>query len=529
MAIGLMTLSRHTMLLQVLAVLAVVPIFAAGLHAQVAIRPDLRQLEVHAPVPEGTPVSLARRERSGAAREGAPGAAAVLSISSSEMLWRVLVPAADENSGPPRSLRLALMLWNGEPSVHPPPSVLYLRAGPNGVASLSGRALLGASLGKPRLVRLPALWPRLGVGGRVLRETGQSVMELSIPLAAVRELCPSSALVDVRLQSDDALYSYGATASWFDPPDASRALRVTWGSAVGGSVISSQALKLPLESLASLPVEAGPQLWALSSQLLPLDQGPCGACGEVARTRALVRQGKADAAIDPLRQIVESSSPADLAWQEGSLELQAAYLAAGRPADSLETGLRILEAEGIWDGAVIRALRTLAAACLKARVKFGAADSINPGLKARFLRAVADRNSRAAYGADFLILQGLPREAAGLLANVQANPFASRAARAHALFRLEQLSARSGDWRQAVALAEQIQTEAPLDIRLRGASLTMLSQGLGSEPVEAPELWARMDAIRADLMVDSEAICTRYFSAGRHPVGCCPVRISKEE
>jgi hypothetical protein len=476
-----------------------------------------QEQEVRVLSANGSAVILAGRDRSGGAVEGQPPATVLLDASAGQIRFRVQAPRI----GTERQFRLALIFWNGGAPPYPPPSVLYATAAADGVPTLSGRVFLGASDGDPRLVRSAGVWRSLGARAG----TGGPVLELSVPLSTIGDLCPNGVLLDLRLQTSGALYSYGPAASWFEPPEPTRSLRLKWEPAGARSGSAGSPVRLLAASLGALPVQRGSQLWALSNKALPLDQGPCGGCAEAVRSRELVGQGEISELIGRLRQLASSLDSTDLGWQQAMLELQSTHLDTGRLDDSIEAGLQILEADGTWEGTVVRALRTLAAALMKAKVRLAGNDARAATLKSRFFKAVSDRNFRAAYGADLLMLQELFEDASVLLESVRASGFARPAVRAHAMYRLEQLSARTPDWRRALSLAEQIQVEVPFDIVLRGASLTLLSPSLTQTRATAGDLSMRLDELHANLKAGSQAACLRYFAAAPS----CPVCVSKEE
>jgi hypothetical protein len=139
-----------------------------------------------------------------------------------------------------------------------------------------------------------------------------------------------------------------------------------------------------------------------------------------------------------------------------------------------------------------------------------------------------DRNVRAASGADLLILEGLSGKAHGLLESVAANEAAPAAGRAHALFRLEQLSIGAGEWRRALDLAGRIQDETPFNLTLRKASLSLLSpeRHIAGGPAPLPEeLLPELAGLRAKLQSDRLDLCNRFFAEteGATPPGACPL------
>lgn len=494
--------------------------------AQAQEAPLVHSKEVRTLTGSADPLVLYARDRSGHPRKGERPATLVLTATESEMRFHVEVsPTRNQTVSPP--LTLALIFWDKK-ATPAPPNVLYAASAPGGETTLSGRVFLAASQGGPHLVRSTDVWQRLGTSASARWDGQTASVNLSLPLAVVAGLCPTGMLLDMRVQMDGALYSHGAAGTWFEAPDPERSAEMRWESAADLAPHCSRCpVQAALEPLLSQrPAQAGPQLWSLLRKPPPLDR-VCRKCDEVSRAKELARRGAATAAIEALQPVVSSLSPADPGWQEAMLELQRACLETGCLEKSIETGLRILEADGPWEATVVPALRTLAAALAKAGLKLDGEDPKSAALKLRFLQAVADRNFRAAYGADLLILQDMPGDATVLLEGVTANRFAPAAVRAYALFRLEQLSVHSQDWPRALALAERIQTEVPFDIPLRGASLTLLGRSgqFGTGPGPAGEdPGARLAAAGAKLNADRRAICARYFTdaAGAAAPGFCP-------
>ncbi len=376
---------------------------------------------------------LPQRDRSGSADLAEPPATVTIETAGGQMLFRVRTPETGGAAVASPSLRLAVMLWNrGAPAVAPP-SVLFVKSAPGEDASLAGRIFLDASLGGPRLVRSGGTWQKLGASASAAWDSQGTLVSLSVPLSSLAGLCPDGVLLDVRVQRNGVLYSHGAAASWFEPPDPARA--VALDRVISGS--SASPVQALAASLSPLPVSPGPQLSVYARKPLPLDQEYCVGCEEVSLARELARTGNTTAAIERLQQLVAASVPAELVWQEAMLELQSAWLESGRLEDSIDAGLRLLEAGGTWDATAIPALRTLATALHKAGIKLAQDGGGGKAFLDRFLKAVADANFRAAYGADLLILQHMLPEAYALLETVVGNDSAPVAVKAHALLRLE--------------------------------------------------------------------------------------------
>jgi len=466
-------------------------------------------------------VILARRDRTGGAAEGRLSATALLTTAEGQMRIQVQAP----QPGDERQFTFALILWDDGAPPHLEPSVLYTTAGADEIPSLGGRVFLGAAEGHPRIVSFRDVWQSLGARAGTV---GSSLV-VSIPLDVIGDLCPNGVLLDARLQKSGAIYTYGPAASWFEPPEPTRGLRVKWDSVAVHPGSAGSQVRLLADSLGDLPVQRGPQLWEYSRKPLPLDQDFCSKCVEVARSLEMAGHAEASGLIGKLELLASSLDPADLAWQQAMLGLQSTCLDAGRSDDSVEAGLRILEADGTSEATVVRSLRMLATALMKANVRLAGSDERSIALKPRFLKAASDRSFRAAYGADLLILQQLFEDASVLLESVRTSVSARPAVRAHAMFRLQQLSAGSLDWPQVLKLAEEIQAEVPFDIVLRGSSLRLLSPWMKHARATAPDLAARLDKLYANLKATVEVVCRRYFPAGSTPSGSCPVCVTREE
>ncbi len=489
--------------------------------AQNLQNPPIQPREVRVLAAKNNEVVLARRDRTGAAAEGRLSATALLAAAEGQLRVQVQAPQLGDET----QFTFALILWDdGEPP-YLEPSVLYATARADETPSLDGRVFLGAAEGVPRIVSSRDVWQSLGARAG----TAGSSLVVSIPLNVIGGLCPNGLLLDARLQTGGAIYSYGPSASWFEPPEPTRALRVKWDSVADDSASTGAPVKALADSLAGLPIQRGPQLWEYSRKPLPLDQDFCGKCVEVARSLEVAGHDEASGLNGKLERLASSLHPEDLAWQQAMLGLQSTCLDADLMENSVEAGLRILEADGTSEATVVRSLRMLATALMKANVRLAGSDERSIALKPRFLKAASDRNFRAAYGADLLMLQQLFEDASVLLESVRTSGSARPAVRAHAMFRLQQLSARSLDWPQALNLAEQIQAEVPFDIVLRGSSLQLLSPWMKDARASGGDLSARLNELHANLKATVEAVCRRYFPAGSTPSGSCPVCVAKEE
>jgi len=453
-------------------------------------------------------ISLPQRTRSGNVDSMQQPASALLKVVGEQLLIEVTVPDAGAVPAGSPPLRLAVLLWNRDDPTVSPPSVLFVRAEAGAAWSLAGQVYLDASSGGPRLVRDSGTWQKLGAKASVSWNNSETRIEVAVPLAVVADLCPDGALVDGRVQNRGALYSYGAAASWFQPPEPSRAV-----------ILNSFARSSPdspvqefAASLRPLPINPGPQAWAYARRPLPLEQGDCLACEEATEFQG-AEGGGAVSAIEKLQHIVETSAPSEYAWQQAMLGLQSALLESGQVENSIETGLSLLEADGPWEGTAVPALRTLTLALNKAGIRLGEGDQ-GVALKSRFLNAVSDRNFRAAYGADLLVLQSALPEARALLETVVENESASAAVIAHALFQLQKTGISSGQGANAVALAERIEATVPLNLRLRQESLDLF----GASPP------AEVIGLRERLTADRREVCQQYFAAATasSPGAYCP-------
>ncbi len=511
------------------ALLPILLLSSGAAFAQVPIPDRDVQPEVRVTSAESSAMVLRRRLPSGAPKADSLSVAVGLWIGDGRVRWRTAVPAGASASSASPLRSYALILWDVD-SPASPPSVLYLHVATDGATSLGGRLFLSTNRGGPRSLSHPGLWQSLGVGGQILVNSRGPEAEFSIPLALMQELFPSGVLADVRiLLRDGALYSYGPVGSWFEPPDETRATRVIWPATATVVVGYGAQLKSIAAANGALPVAAGVQLWALSTNPLPLDPSPVESRSALASADQLRDRGDKDAAIAVFKQVVESTSPIDLAWQEAMLQLQSRHLDDGELPEALDVGLRTIEAEGIEEGVAITAFRTLAVTFLKAGIELSATDPSTAALKSRFLLAVADGSYRAAFGADLLILQGQLRDAVLLLESVRDNPYASRPVRANALYRLAQLNAQSGNWREALELVERIQVEVPIDIRLRGAALALLSDGLAAGSADSGDLRSSAAKLHANLETDMRRASARYFSGVLGAAGSDSVSVPKED
>lgn len=465
-------------------------------------------------------LTLPSRDRSGAAIPNVPPVTAVVEAAEDELRLTIRFPSRER--GGTDQPTVAVMLWNAGPPPYAPASVLSAARDRMHVPSLGGRIFLSVSEGAPRFVGSTGVWERLGVRLDMTAEE----WSVRIPLTTIADLCPDGVLFDVRVQSGGKLYSYGPSASWFDPPEPARAVAIDRLQSIDRVKRPSAAMRALVGELKAVPVVRGPQLWALSHNPLPLGQHYCALCAELAgaiRTRE--RDGPAFPA-DVIERLALRAAPTDLAWQESMLEVQSVRLETGDFDGSLDVGFRILEADGISAGTALRAVRALAAGLLRARISLRDTNARSADVKSRLINAVSDRNFRAAYGADLLIMHEGVGAATALLESVRSNGNAASAARAHAVFRLEQLAVFAGDWPRALDLAREVEAEAPYDVVLRGASLTALSRH--SDEIHAAGIdVAAISELRERLKLTSDTICRRYFAA--MPISECPVCISEEE
>jgi hypothetical protein len=491
---------------------AVGPLVALASGSQVIQMKDVPSWQAR-----GDPLLLPARDRSGRAREGEKAATARLTVSQGRLHFSVQAPATAGSPGSSQLLRLALILWNPGTPPLAPPNVLFVKAAREGDTTLGGHVVVVTPKGETRLVRSVGVWGKLGARATARWDAQGALVELSLPLAVLGELCPQGSRLDVRVQRAGTLYSYGPAANWSEPPDSDRTVAV---SVVQAPVPPSDAptpVRSLVASLGDAAVHPGAQLWVLSSSPLPLDYGYCGACDEVVQLRELARSGETSTAIDKLQHLVAENSPTDPAWQQAMLEIQTLWLGLGRVDNSIEAGLRILEAGGTGEATVVTALRTLATALTRAGIKLAGESPSGRDLRLRLLKAIADSNLQAAYGADLLMLKSVLPEAATLLEDVCANDSAPAAVRAHASFRLQQLRAHAGDWATAFDIAEQVQNEAPYNLALRRASLDVLrawtppDAGTDAQP---ENLRQRFDDLQAGFTVVVQDVNRRYFGGG---------------
>lgn len=386
------------------------------------------QVAAHPPVPavsflgpSGT-FPLPSRARSARAKDGEAPAIVSLAFDGGAAGFEVRAPA----EGARRPLRAAFLFWNqGEPPL-PPASVLMVHVAGDGSPSLGGTVMAAGTAGGPRLLRSGGVWAFLGASVQAAKGRERAVVRVSLPAGVLAELAPDGLLFDVRVLSGERLYSLAPAASWSEPPDPSLAesIRLPWFS----STVPPQTTVAQIASAAKpLVAPPGAQLWAWSREPLPLEADDCYPC-------------------------VWDAAPG-----------------AGPHSELIEGSLRILEEGLTAPPAILSALRNLGRALSAAGIRLPE----NAELRARVQAAIRDQNSRAAYGADLLLLHEMEAEARLLWEEVLANESASAPARAHALWRLEQLSAAAGDWRGAVKFAERLAATAPFERTHVGSSVIM--------------------------------------------------------
>lgn len=469
----------------VLVMLGALGVAAGPLAAQAPERQAIQLKGVRSWRIGGDPLPLPQRDRSGRAREGEPPASVTAAITGNAVALGVRVSRTRPGSTAMESLRLALILWN--PGIPPlaPPSVLFVTSGEDTTAVLGGRVFATAASAGPRLLRSAGVWQALGARATVEWDTDGAKVTLNIPLATLNELCPGGLLLDLRLLSGGRLYSLSSAASLGEPPDPNRATAVTLPP-ISASMASQGRLAALAAAGSPPPAHPGPQLWLWSRTPQPLEVDECMDC--------------------------EEPSP-----PVGDMQPEQAMA-------TIENSLKTLESDLLSGPAIVPALRALGRALFEARIQL--ADSAGPGgdLRARILTAIRDQNSRAAYGADLLLLHDMVPEARALLEEVIANDAAQAPARSHALLRLEQLSAASLDWHTALDFAERLPLEAPFDIDLRATSLGILTLA-GANGESRPDLETRAQALCAALAADRRAICRRYFDAdaAASGSGSCPL------
>jgi hypothetical protein len=474
-------------ILVLLAVLAVSP------GALAALTPESQAVQfkdVASGQAVGGQLQLPQRDRSGRAEEGEQPATVGLAIAGDSLDFNVRAPRAGLETAATATLRIALIFWNkGEPPLAPP-SVLIFTSGADAKTAVGGRVFASAASGGPRLLRSSSVWPALGARATTGSGAGEARVLVSVPLSTLNELCPNGLLLDVRLLGGERLYSLGSAASWGEPPGANRAAGIELPP-LNAKTASQGRVAALAAAAGKLSVPPGPQLWVWSRTVQPLEEDECAECSAPGLTVAGTRIGEAMAAI--------------------------------------ESSLKVLEDGSRSGAAVVSALRNLGRALLQAGIRLS--DGADPGqeLKGRIVAAIRDQNSRAAYGADLLLLLDMVPAARGLLEEVLANDAAAASAKAHALSRLEQLSAAEGDWAAALGFAERLPAVAPFDINLRAASVQRLTLS-GADAELQPELENRVQALRAAFAADRQAICLRYFSAdaGSGGSGSCPLVPAEE-
>jgi hypothetical protein len=425
-------------------------------------------------------ISLPQRDRSGRANDGEPPATASLAVLGGQM-YLTLRTSGSRATDP---LKLAVIFWNRGAQPLAPPSVAFVDSAPGVPPALGGRVLAAAAQGGPRFLRSAGVWQTLGASAVAAWDAQGATVTLNIPIAALNELCPDGPLLDVRVLDGQRLYSYGPAANWAEPPDPARAFVFNVEQPLAGSSPPGRLAAL-VAAAGARPTQPGPQLWVLSRQPLPLEIDTCEQC----------------AAVDQARELAER----------------------GETAAAVEASLAIIEADGVSDAALVPALRALAMALSKAKIQLSDSTGAGPELRLRFLKAVQDGNSRAAYGADLLVFQDMLPAARALLEEVVANAAAPAPARAHALLRLEQLSVQTGDWPAALAIAERLSAEAPFDTALREDSLNLLAPDGAPDRLPA-DLEAKVGTLRSTLLADRLAICRQYFetAVASGGSGSCP-------
>lgn len=466
--------------------------------------------QVPDPQPQGgaiqavsAPMVLLQRSPSGAPIPGSTALQVEFVAREARLLWRAALSTDALGTQIPSVRSCALMLWDAA-SLESPPTIIYLHPNEKQPASVSGRLVVPPRLGGPLTLNLALLKERLGVDGLLITDSGPTVLEISLPLPLIQTLFPAGVLADARiLMQNGALLSTAAAGSWYDAPDAARATFVHMG--YSGSAEGQYGILL--KSLAGLAggVAAEPEVQnaASTSHPLSLDPSPDSYQLPYEQAKALREAGDEPAALNILWQTQLSGSPISLGWQESLLELQTAFFEAGDTSQSIETGLGLIERDGLESGVALRAFRMLAQALSMAKIRLDSSLPDSAHLKERLLRSVADSSVKATYGADLFLLHDQVHDAISLLESVRANPFAPAAARATALYRLAQLNLNSGDWRNVLHLVEQIQDEAPAGLQIRGHSLALLDKISLQDPIHLLELTARRESMAAKFAEDT--------------------------
>lgn len=463
----------------------------------------------------GAPMTLQRRSNTGAPIPGAPALPTGIVVTENRLLFRAVFPINGLAASAQVVRSCALMLWSAE-AFDAPPTILYLHSNEGQPASIAGRVFLPHRVGGPLNVSRSTLSGSLGVGGQILSQSGAPEIEISIPLPLMQALFPAGVLLDARiLMQDGALLSAGAAGSWFDPPDASRAIPLR----IQARAVAATRYVNLLRSLAEQaggPVSAAMAQKAVTPDIpLPLDPSPDPYREQFLKAKALRESGDETGEIAILRQIQPSAAPDSLAWQEAMLDLQRALFETGDAAQSIETCLGLVERDGLESGVALLAFRTLAPALAQARIKLDPLAPESARLRDRLIRAASDSSFKATYAADLLLLHDQLPDAMALLESVRNNPFAPTATRAAAMFRLAQLKLNSGEWKAVLHLVEQIQGESPGDTRLRGHSLDLLDAVPVQDATDASELQARREELSRRLAADTAKAWTRRVAAGR--------------
>lgn len=462
----------------------------------------------------GAPMTLHSRSSTGAPIPGALALPAGIVVTENRMLFRAVFPINGLSTAAQVVRSCALMLWSAE-ALDAHPTILYLHANEGQPASIPGRVFLPHQLGGPLNVSQSNLSGSLGVDGRIFTHSGAPGIELSIPLPLMQALFPNGVVADARiLLRDGALLSAGAAGSWFDPPDASRAVPLRIPEP-GVEATRYANLLRSLAEQAGGPVSAAVVQKAVTPDIpLPLDPSPDPYREQFLKAKALRESGDETGAIAILWQIQPSAAPESLAWQEAMLDLQRALFETGDAAQSIETGLGLVERDGLESGVVLRAFRTLAPALAQARIQLDLLAPETVRLRERLIRAASDSSFKATYAADLLLLHDQLPDAMALLESVRNNPFAPTATRAAALFRLAQLKLNAGEWKAVLHLVERIQDEASGDTRLRGHSLALLDAIPVQDSTDASDLQARREELSRRLAADTAKVWTRRVAAG---------------
>jgi len=247
-------------------------------------------------------------------------------------------------------------------------------------------------------------------------------------------------------------------------------------------------------------------------------------CDAVEDAKRLISRGELTEALWSLDQTIRQTGSTDLAWQAAMVEKQNLSARMGWPEQSVDTAEQLLRSNGLWEGFLVQSLRGLAETYLRTKSHAPPVSNIE---WARLIEAIGDRNNRAAFGGDLLLLMGMRQEAIRSWESVIANEFAARTSRAHSLLRLQQIAIGSQEWTAAARLAERLQAETAYDLKLRGYSLALFTPFLNQDRIgkTASDLVAKL---RTNLRLDAESICKRYFTRGDASITACPLQVGKE-